>query len=366
MRILNIIQCAHLGGMEQASLRLMQALKARGHELRLISLNPIQGLGPLLAKAGIPACGLDYGKRGKFATMVDLSRVLRSEQADAMIMTGHNLAASLSLGNVCRDHRVLAAHFHHNGVMPAWRWRLIYRFALRRFQAITFPSDFVRREAVAICPAIKGISHVVRNPIEMPPRVTPEERLIIRERVGLHPQVRLVGNAGWLIPRKRFDVFLRTAAVAASRRQDIRFVIAGDGPERPSLQHLALSLGIADKVHWLGWMDDLRPFYAGLDVLLFNSDWDAFPTTPVEAMSYGVPVVASALNGGLGEIIQDESVGWLTDKHDSALLAEWVTAAMTDDGRRKGATARECVAETCDPASISGFIEGLLANKDAC
>ena len=46
--------------MEQASLRLMRALQGRGHELRLISLNPIEGLGPLLEMADIQAIGLDY------------------------------------------------------------------------------------------------------------------------------------------------------------------------------------------------------------------------------------------------------------------------------------------------------------------
>ena len=58
MRILNLIQCANLGGMEQASLRLMKALQARGHELRLISLNPIAGLGPSTQKANIRPEGL--------------------------------------------------------------------------------------------------------------------------------------------------------------------------------------------------------------------------------------------------------------------------------------------------------------------
>ncbi len=79
---------------------------------------------------------------------------------------------------------------------------------------------------------------------------------------------------------------------------------------RDSLQRLAASLGIATPgVIWTGWLTDLTPFYAGIDVLLFNSDWDALGLTPVEAMSYGVPVVASVEHGGLGEIL-DNRCGW--------------------------------------------------------
>src|SRR5688572_5986271 len=134
MRILNLIQCANLGGMEQASLRLMRALRARGHELNLISLNPIAGLGPLLERAGIPAISLEYSTRGKIACFFDLRRTIRRLHADALMMTGHNLAASLALGDVCREHRMMAMHFHHEGVMPPWRWRLIYRAAERQFR----------------------------------------------------------------------------------------------------------------------------------------------------------------------------------------------------------------------------------------
>ena len=129
MRILNLIQCTNLGGMEQASLRLMRALMRRGHECRVISLNPIAGLGPLLEQAGIAARGLDYSGRRRFASFLDLKKAIRAERSDALIMTGHNFAASLALGNVCQGRRMMAVHFHHEGVMPAWRWRLIYRAA---------------------------------------------------------------------------------------------------------------------------------------------------------------------------------------------------------------------------------------------
>lgn len=361
MLIVNVIQCANLGGMEQTSLRLMRALIARGARLRLISLNPIAGLGPLLENAGIPALGLNYSRMGKLAAGFALHRALKAEAADALIMTGHNFAASLALGDVCKGRRLLANHFHHQGVMPAWRWRLIYRAAKAAFQTITFPSDFVRREAEALYPAIRPMAYTVRNPLELPPQPSADIRAAFRAQCGAGPQTPLIGNAGWLIPRKRFDVFLDTAATFARTNPAARFVIAGDGEQRDQLRAHAQRLGLQDRLVWLGWQTDLEPFYAGIDALVFNTDWDTFPTTPVEAMAHGVPVVASSLNGGLPEIL-DESTGWLFDRHDSSALADALASALSQEGFQRAALARQRVAETSNPDSIAATIERLLCS----
>ena len=200
MRIVNIIQGTNLGGMEQASLRLMVGLKQRGHSCEVVSLNPIGTLGPLLAEHDIPAVGLPYLGKWGWRSYFLRRRALRSIQADAMLMTGHNLFAMLAIGDLCRGRRLLAIHFHHTGVKPSWQWRLIYRIACRRFQAITFPSDFVRHEAEEIYPPIKALSHTVHNPLPVWPLPTAEDRQRARVALGLPLDAPLIGNAGWLIP----------------------------------------------------------------------------------------------------------------------------------------------------------------------
>ena len=67
MRIFNIIQCANLGGMEKANLELLSGLKARGHEIELLSLNPIAGLKPLLEERAIPARGAGLSRPCRLA-----------------------------------------------------------------------------------------------------------------------------------------------------------------------------------------------------------------------------------------------------------------------------------------------------------
>jgi glycosyltransferase involved in cell wall biosynthesis len=330
MRIFNIIQCANLGGMEQSNLALLTELKSWGHEVELLSLNPLAGLAPLLVKHGIPAEGLPYRGRGGWRSVPQLKRRLANVHSDALIMTGHNLLAMLAMGNLCRGRRLLKIHFHHTGVKPAWQWRLIYRAALAQFSAVTFPSDFIRREAEAIYPPIARISHTIGCPITLHERPTEAERMQARRVLGLPEKAHIMGNAGWLIPRKRLDVFLQVARSVAAADPDALFVIAGEGPETASLKVLASELGIAERVRWLGWQSDLTAFYSSLDLLLFNAEWEALGRTPLEGLAAGVPVVCSVLHGGLSEILDSSHYRLIFTNHDIAGMTEASLCVLRD------------------------------------
>jgi glycosyltransferase involved in cell wall biosynthesis len=362
MKILNLMQCANLGGMEQASLRLMQALQRRGHSFRVLSLNPLGDLAPLLSQAGIPAQGLSYRGKGGWRSFPELRRQLKALRADGLLMTGHHLLAMLGLGQDLHENSVLTIHFHHTGVKPLWQWRMIYRLAGARFRAITFPSDFIRREAERIHPGVRRRAHTILYPIYLPELPTKAERASARAELGLPSDLKIVGNAGWLIPRKRWDVFLRVAQQVLRQRPKTLFVIAGDGPERDSLQKLAADLGISHAVRWLGWQQNMARFYHTLDLLLFNSDWDAVGLTPLEAMSYGIPVVASIINGGLPEIVGDRNGAVIIDRHDTDRLAASIDIFLDSHVRCQAAgdAGRDFVRQQFDPDKVAIKYEHLL------
>lgn len=363
MNILNIMQCTNLGGMEQASLRLMTGLQQRGHTCRVLSLNPIGGLAPLLERNGIPAEGMAYRGWGGWRSARVLRNKLATIEDDAVIMTGHNLLAMSLLSARYPGGRVLAMHFHHKGVKPNWQWRLIYALARRRFSYITYPSDFIRREAVELCQELAPLSLTIRNPLPLPETPNEKQRRVARERLGLPMGQRLVGNAGWLIERKRFDVFLRVAHQVAIADPAVRFVIAGGGEEKPRLERIAAELALSDKIFWLGWQADMAGFYQAIDVLLFNSDWDAFPTTPLEAMSYGIPVAASVLNGGLGEVMEGAPLGRLYDRHDVGGLAATVLEYLKGIRPEAREAVRRHVGEICSQERCVAEIERVLCHE---
>ncbi len=359
MRILNILQCSNLGGMEQASLRLMEALQRRGHQLSVVSLHALGSLNPALRAQGIAATGLDYGQVPMWRLIWRLRRELRIHSPDALLLTGHSLPVLLAIAGSRPIPRVLAIHFHHTGVKPRWFWRIYYGVARHQVSAVTFPSDFVRREALQLCPGLASKAHTLRNPISAVVPPTPAERLAARQRFGLPSGAPVIGNAGWLIARKRFDVFLRTAAAVLQERPDVRFLIAGDGPEREQLQAMANSLGIQHALVWAGWLEEMRPLYAALDILLFNSDWDALPTTPIEASVYGIPVVSSVLHSGLAEVLRPEVDVVLLDRHDVTALSAAVLHVLADAvaAAARASQAREHVLALSDPGHLATWHE---------
>lgn len=362
MKILNIMQGTNLGGTEQASLRLMLGLTSRGHSCRVVSLNPIGTMGPLLTAHGIPAVGLPYLGRCGWRSFPAIRKALMIESADALLMTGHSLVGMLALGNLCPRRRVLAVHYHHTGTKPNWAWRIIYYIATQRFNAITFPSDFIRREAEAIYPRIKSRAFTVRNPLVVPDGVTEGERGQARRALGLSANVPVIGNAGWLIARKRFDVFLRVAHHVLGKLPSALFVIAGDGVERPRLEALARELGISERVVWLGWRRDMREFYLSLDLMLFNSDWDAMGLSPLEALSYGVPLVASVRQGGLAEVINSDIYGYLVNEHVVLELGSKVIELLEKRSlaQRQAQAGKERVRQMSDPNTIAATVEALF------
>jgi glycosyltransferase involved in cell wall biosynthesis len=140
-------------------------------------------------------------------------------------------------------------------------------------------------------------------------------------------------------------------------------VIAGDGPEKQSLMRLADSLSLTGHVKWLGWQENLQQFYLSLDVLLFNSDWDALGRTPLEAIGLGVPVVASVVNGGLSEILDSEDYAFVASNHDLDWLARKVEIFAKDPqtGRAAALRARDHLMRTSAPIEHAQQMIALLS-----
>jgi glycosyltransferase involved in cell wall biosynthesis len=183
-----------------------------------------------------------------------------------------------------------------------------------------------------------------------------------RQRFGLPVGATVVGNAGWLIPRKRFDVFLQTAASIHRQRPDVRFLIAGNGPDRQQLETLSHALAINQAVVWVDWVDDIRAVYASLDLLLFNSDWDALPCTPIEAIVHGIPVVSSMLHSGIPEILRPQVDLVLLDRHDVAALSAAALHLLSDpvSAAARANQARERVLALSDPEQLAAWHERAL------
>ncbi len=354
------MQCTHLGGTEQTVYALMRGLHGRRYDFTVCSMHPVGDGGPLLRESGIPVIGHEYRGRFGWRTHPSLRRTVRWAACDLVLVTGPTLSGAVAVRHARSDRRVLTVHYHHGQDRRSrWKWRAFYAAFGRDYARITFLTDFIRREAEAVAPHLADRFRTVRAPVLPPRPLDPAERAGIRAEWGLPADVPVVVNAGQLIPRKRWDVFLNVAARLSRRERDVHFLIAGDGPSRPLLEERARELGIANRVRFVGWQRDTNSVYAAGDVLLFNSDADAFGRTPLEAMASGLPVVASVTYGGTGELIENGRNGILLDRHDEDALAAHVESLL-----RPGPARREMVRRGLNTVSRDYGYEGFLAEYD--
>lgn len=362
MNILNIIQCVNLGGMERSNLLMMKYYKEQGHEVTVVSLHPPGPGKPLYEEAGIPVIGCEY--RGKFGLLSHhkLRKIVKSRPADVIFVTGASISSCLA-ARLHRVPRILCVHYHHgNTFKNRIKWRIFYYSILNDFDTVTFCSDFIRSEAESILPKLARKSVTLRNIIEIPNRLGGEEKSLARGRLGLPLGVPIIGNAGWLTNRKRFDVLLKTARSVMLKVPDLNVAIAGGGECETMLRKMAQDLGLMDRVYWLGWLPDLADFYQGLDVMVFNSDFDAFACTPIEAMAWGIPVVASVSYGGLREVIVNGENGFLIDNHNVEQLSNYVETLLMISQKRKdiGIAGRKSIENNFSAHIVGNHLNKLL------
>jgi glycosyltransferase involved in cell wall biosynthesis len=126
----------------------------------------------------------------------------------------------------------------------------------------------------------------------------------------------LVLALGRLHTNKAFDLLLH----AATELPEAYIWIAGDGPLKVELQALAQSLGVAERVRFLGWRDDVATLLAAADIFVCPSRIEPLGNVVIEAWAHGAPVVAAAAAGPMSLITPGET-GLLVPLEDAAALA---------------------------------------------
>ena len=141
----------------------------------------------------------------------------------------------------------------------------------------------------------------------------------LRTTIGATPDDIVVGYAGRIVPVKELPTLLRAFARACAIVPALLLVLAGDGPERAAAEALAIELRIDHRVHFLGWVDDLRRFYSTVDVFALTSVNEGTPVAVIEAMAAGCAVVATSV-GGVPDVVEAEVSGLLVPSRDAEAL----------------------------------------------
>ena len=321
----------------------------RGSETLLLDL--LSHLDPKRVRAVVWCNGIDMTEacrsagyathRTDFAYYFDAGSPRFSPRAyTALVREGKSLARQYGIGVL-----------HANSAAPT-QWLLPVARALRLPLLSHLHIDYLRRSRFALllhqADLIVGVSRqVIDEPLRdgVPPERTRViyngidfDRLTAHPAADLRPLLRIPTNAvvmgavGSLIRRKGHDVLIK-AMSALSGDPAPHLLVASDGPERGALQRLASKLGIADRIHFLGYHDPIADLYRTCDIIVLASRADAFGLVLAEAGYCGRPVVSTRV-GGIPEVVLDGETGLLVLPDDVAALSAALSRLAGDAALR--------------------------------
>jgi glycosyltransferase involved in cell wall biosynthesis len=185
-----------------------------------------------------------------------------------------------------------------------------------------------------------GLDHVrvVPNGIDLE-RPARGDRERGRRAIGVGPEAIVVGNVGNLYPVKGHRALV---AALAELDPNVHLAIAGRGAEEAGLRSLAGDLGIAARVHLLGYREDTPDLLAASDIYALPSLYEGQSLALIEAMAAGLPVVATEVGGNPEVLGRSEVEGLFVPPSDPAALARALARMAADRALRArlGAAAR--------------------------
>jgi len=229
------------------------------------------------------------------------------------------------------------------------------RYGIERSDVVTTVSEWLRGETLRFFQPTRAVE-IVPNFADME-RFQPREEPCPLRKCLVPAGEKVLSHVSNFREVKRVadvvGIFARVAAKIPSR-----LLLAGDGPEIATAERVAREAGVADRVHFLGEVEDVERVYTSSDLFLLPSEHESFGLSALEALACGVPVIGSDA-GGLPEVVKSGRTGFLVEVGDVESAAEHATKLLRDEPlrRRMGDAAREdVVARFAGPAVVDRYL----------
>lgn len=245
--------------------------------------------------------------------------------------------------------------------LPAGVMRTLTAAALRRVEATACVSAAV---ATLWNLGMPDMPHdrtwVTYDGVQVPPAESYPSQAAARQAVGLPLDARILGAVGCMVPTKGHRFLIAALPEVVQTVPEARVVIVGDGPLEPELREQAAAAGVGDRVHFLGWRNDVPQILPAFDVFAHTSrvfakrtppsiealhcpalGGEAFARAYLEAMAASLPIIATE-SGGNAEVVVPGQNGLLVPSEDVAAITSAAVRLLSDlaEARRMGQVSR--------------------------
>ena len=350
-KVLYLITELDPGGAERALYALATRIDRRKYEPMVVCLTGRGKIGASLEEADVEVIYLDMKSPWDFGAWFRLRALLGERRPNilhAFLFHG-NMAAKLA-GIGQRPGRIICSVR-----VDEPRWWHLYSDRLTRglVDVVTCVSEATRRYTH------KHTKIPLNKLVVIPNGVDPEQcdmpLMAAPDAWRFPPEAPVVAWVGRLSEQKDPCLLLRAASCVLKEIPETIFAFAGTGPLAETCQAEAARLDIAERVRWLGWLDDIRPLLARMDVMALTSKWEGMPNVLLEAMACRKPVVATEV-GGCPEIVVHGKTGFLVPWNDPQAFADRLVRLLSSDPLRTdfGTAARDRVEQKF---SIQSMVE---------
>ena len=353
VRVLRVIARLNVGGPALHVAYLTEGLAERGYDTTIVAGSLTRGEESMahVAQARgarivtLPDLHREISPLSDLRAILRLAQLIRRERPQ--ILHTHTAKA----GAVGRIAALLAGparppivvHTFHGHVLRGYfdplttlGFRTLERWLARVTTRLIAVSPEVRDDLVGLGVAPREKFAVIRLGIELGERVggDDETRRETRRQLGVGPDAFVVGWVGRMTAVKRTDDVVRAFRELLDRDVDAYLCLVGDGPDRVRLERLAHELGVVRRCLFVGYQNDVAPYYEVIDALLLPSVNEGTPVSVIEALAAGRPTVATRV-GGVPDVVRDGVDGYLVDVGDAATLGERLAELARDPSLRE-------------------------------
>jgi glycosyltransferase involved in cell wall biosynthesis len=339
IRVTLLIDTLRPAGAEKQLVTVATGLDRRRFAPRVVCLTDTGPYESPLGAAGVPVTLL--GKRHKVGGLAfrRLRALLRDERPHILHTWMFTCNLYGRLAAVGLPIATLASEVASDPTKSALRLG-VDRVLASATDAIYVNSRGVARFYHERCGIPLGKLVVIPNGVRVP--ATPP---VARATLGVRDEAFLVCCAGRLHPQKAFDRVIKALGTPCLRGRNVDLVIAGEGPDRTTLETLAAALGLAGRVRLLGHRSDLPAVLQAADAFVVSSRYEGMSNVLMEAMALGRPCVTTAVEG-VEELVVDGESGLVVEAGATEPIAAALARLLDDPAlaRRLGAAARERMA----------------------
>lgn len=339
--VLQVVLSLASGGTERL---VVETVKALGSDFRMAvcCLDELGTLAPELTALGIPVTVL--GRSSGFHPTIGRQIARAARQHDAAILHCHQYTPFV-YGACARLWRpgsriIFTEHGRLFDQQPSPKRRLANRLLRTLPTRVYTVSADLKAHLVAEAFHADQI-RVLHNGVVPSALTAAAARAVARQALDLPADAFLVAAVGRLDPVKCLDDLVEALALVRRQSGKTMLVLVGDGPERARLEGQVEQLGLQDTVRFAGYRSDVRSIMPAFDLYVNSSSTEGISLTILEAMSAGLPVIATAV-GGTPEIVVDGETGILIPAHDPQALAEAIVSVRSrpDGGQGLGLMGR--------------------------